>query len=77
METDYNDEDDGWTETETISVKFTGVMLEEVTIANNQSTTVPGGACLNLKNTTIEFEKSDQTYSWFYELLELLTDGWS
>ena len=77
VETDYNDDDDGWTETETISVKFTGVMLEEVTIYDdNHSEPVPGGACLNLKNTTIKFEKSDQTYSWFYALLELLTDGW-
>ena len=78
VETDYNDYDDGWWETETITVKLTGVMLEEVTISNNHSTPVPGGACLQVKNTTLEFEDSDRTYSWLYDLLELLFgDGWN
>ena len=79
VETIYDTEDDGWNETETITVKFTGVMLEKVEIDdNNNLTSVLGeeGACLNLKTTKITFEKSDPTYSWFYDLLDSLFDGW-
>ena len=79
VETDYNDYDDGWWETETISVKLTGVILEEVTINNNISSRVNGGACLQVKNTTLEFEDSEKTYSWLYALLEAIFggDGWN
>ena len=80
VETIYDTEDDGWNETETITVKFTGVMLEKVEFdSDNNLTSVLGedGACLNLKTTKITFEKSDPTYSWFYNLLDaLFGDGW-
>ena len=77
--TDYNDEDDGWWKTETISAKLTGVILEEVNIdENNHSTPATGGACLKVKNTTLEFESDSN--GWVLELLEaiadLFGDGW-
>ena len=75
--TDYNDYDDGWWTTETITAKLAGVILEEVTIENNHSTPREGGACLIVKNTTLEFEDSDNN-GWLSQLLEaLFGDGWN
>ena len=78
VETYGNNYDDGWSETETITAKLTGVILEEVTINSaNESSPKQGGACLQVKNTTVEFKDSDNN-GWLSRLLrELFGDGWN
>ena len=77
VETHNNIYDDGWSETETVSAKLTGVILEEVNIENNISTPAQGSACLIVKNTTVEFKDSNNN-GWLSQLLEaLFGDGWN